>query len=80
MERSERGRTTGSSSRQMATGRNCLDFRIDPATGAETLVGSTGLHFIGDLDFRPVPEPGTWVLIPAGLAVFAFRLLRRIRS
>jgi PEP-CTERM motif-containing protein len=44
-------------------------FTVDAATGAETLVGNTGLRFAGDLDFRvtPVPEPGTSALIATGL-------------
>lgn len=36
------------------TGSGSQIYTINPATGAQTLVGSTGLNFVGDLDFRPV--------------------------
>ena len=52
-------------------------FTINPLTGAETLVGDTGLNFVGDLAFRPVPEPTTLVLLGSGLGA---TLLRRRRS
>ena len=46
-------------------------FTLDPATGAETLIGSTGQNFIGDLAFQPTssPTPGNNVncLSPAEL-------------
>jgi hypothetical protein len=42
-------------------------FRINATTGAETLVGSTGRNFVGDLAFAPIPEPGTFALGIAGL-------------
>jgi len=42
-------------------------FRINPTTGAETLVGSTGRNFVGDLAFAPIPEPGTFALGIAGV-------------
>jgi len=52
-------------------------FTINPLTGAETLVGSTGLSFVGDLGFA-VPEPGTLLLFGSGLAGLA--AFRRRRS
>jgi hypothetical protein len=45
-------------------------FKIDPATG--NIVGhvsTTGQNFVGDLDFRPVPEPINLTLVATGLAV-----------
>jgi len=50
-------------------------FRLNTATGAETLVGSTGRNFVGDLAFAPVPEPGTFGL--AFVAMLAFARWRR---
>ena len=32
-------------------------FRVNPATGAGTLIGLTGQNFVGDLAFRPVAAP-----------------------
>ena len=52
-------------------------FTINPVTGAETLVGDTGLRFIGDLDFRPVPEPGTLALMAVGSGMLALLVRRR---
>jgi hypothetical protein len=46
-------------------------FRVNPATGAETLVGDTGLTFVGDLDFRAAPEPSSVVLLALGLLMVA---------
>ena len=45
-------------------------FTIDPLTGTETLVGSTGLNFVGALDFA-VPEPATFLLFGSGLMAMA---------
>ncbi len=42
-------------------------YILNPNTGAQALVGNTGLNFVGDLDFAPVPEPGTWALAALGL-------------
>jgi hypothetical protein len=50
-------------------------FTISPS-GAETLVGNTGLNFAGDLAFAPVPEPATFMLVGAGLAMLARRRQR----
>ena len=41
-------------------------FTVDPVTGAETLVGSTGLSFVGDLAFA-VPEPSSLSLLLTAL-------------
>lgn len=60
-----------------STGDSALIYTINPTTGAEHLVGSTGLNFVADLDFRPVPEPGTFgLLLCAGAAIAARRFVR----
>ena len=49
-------------------------YTVNPTTGAETLIGSTGRSFVGDIDFRPLPEPGTLGLFAVGLfACWRFR-------
>jgi hypothetical protein len=52
-------------------------FTINPVTGAEMLIGSTGRNFVGDLAFTAaVPEPATRAMVlTAGLL-----LLLKIRS
>ncbi|MDT7811028.1 MAG: hypothetical protein QOJ42_944, partial [Acidobacteriaceae bacterium] len=47
-------------------------FMIDPMTGNQIAhVSDTGLDFLGDLDFRPVPEPASDVGRP-GLGSHSF--------
>jgi hypothetical protein len=53
---------------------------IDPVTGNQIAhVSDTGPDFIGDLDFRPVPEPSSLTLVDLGLAAILSRLHSRIR-
>ena len=55
-------------------------FTIDPATGNQIAhVSDTGLDFIGDLDFRPMPEPASLTLLGLGVAAVLSRLHSRIR-
>jgi hypothetical protein len=43
-------------------------FTINPATGSQLAhLGTTGLDFVGDLDFRPVPEPLSGPVVGFGL-------------
>jgi len=48
------------------TGDGATIDTINPVSGAETLVGSTGQNFVGDFDFQ-VPEPGTLGLLGLGI-------------
>jgi hypothetical protein len=50
---------------------------INPITGQETLVGNTGLNFVGDLDFQPVPEPVSLAMCGTALLALASCLRRR---
>jgi len=53
-------------------------YNINPINGAETTVGNTGLNFVGDLDFQPVPEPMSLTMCGLGLvALVTYRLKRR---
>jgi len=56
-------------------------FRINVTTGTETLVGSTGRTFIGDLAFLPAPEPASLTLFAVGCLVLGTmrRIAMRIR-
>lgn len=54
-------------------------FRVNPTTGAETLIGTTGLNFVGDLDFA-TPEPGPTALLAGLGALGALLALRRRRA
>jgi hypothetical protein len=55
-------------------------FTVNALTGAETLIGDTGLNFVGDLAFQPVPEPTTVVLFGSGLLAGLARRRRRRSS
>ena len=54
-------------------------FKIDPATGNVVgHVSTTGQNFVGDLDFRPVPEPINLTLVATGLAaIMCYRSRKR---
>ena len=60
-----------------STGDSAKLMTIDPANGAETLVGSTGLNFVGALAFSPVPEPGALALLGLGLLATSVAVRRR---
>src|SRR5262249_17414416 len=50
-------------------------------TGTAIRVGSTGVGAVGDLDFAPIAEPTTLLLLGSGLAVVgAAKRKRRIES
>ena len=58
-----------------STGDTAQIFTLS-TSGAETLVGSTGQNFVGDLAFAPVPEPGTLaLLLCGGVAVLGGRFM-----
>jgi hypothetical protein len=56
-------------------------FTIDPATGnVVDHISNTGLNFVGDLDFRPVPEPASVITTGLGVvSVISLSLIRRRR-
>ena len=49
------------------------------ATGAATLVGSTGVGDVGDLDFTPIPEPASIMLLGTAMAAMVAMRRRRVR-
>ena len=51
-------------------------FTLNPTSGAETLVGSTGRTFVGDIDFL-VPEPASIALTGLGALGLALWKIRR---
>jgi hypothetical protein len=55
-------------------------YRIDPLTGASTLIGPTGFADVTGLalvtPISPIPEPGTILLLGAGLIALMLRSLR----
>lgn len=55
-------------------------FTINPTTGAETLIGSTGRTFVGDLAFAPVPEPASLALIGIGCVALFLRRRQATRA
>lgn len=60
-----------------STGDSAQIFTINPSTGAETLVGSTGQNFVGGLAFAQVPEPGAFALLALGLITAGVLAKRR---
>ena len=52
-------------------------YTINPVNGAETLVGNTGLNFVGDLAFKPIPEPASMALCGLGLLLLLAAPRRR---
>jgi hypothetical protein len=55
-------------------------YRINPATGQATLIGSTGANFVGDLAFTPVPEPSQAFALMAGLLMLAGFYTRKVKD
>jgi hypothetical protein len=55
-------------------------FGVDPSSGAETLIGSTGLNFVGALAFQPVPEPGSIGLLALGIIGLAYIGKRKLNG
>lgn len=53
-------------------------FSLDPATGNQVAhISNTSLDFVGDLDFRPVPEPLSLMLAGLGLlAILSCQIFR----
>lgn len=61
-------------------GDQSLLFTINPTTGAESLIGSTGRTFVGDLAFAPIPEPASVALVCAGCLALLLRKRGRASS
>jgi len=55
-------------------------YRINPATGQATLVGTTGANFVGDLAFTPVPEPSQTLPLVAGVLLLAGYYTRKVKD
>ncbi|MBZ5581725.1 MAG: DUF4394 domain-containing protein [Acidobacteriia bacterium] len=46
-------------------------YTINPATGQAIQIGNTGLNFVGDLAFTPIPEPATAAGMAAALLLLS---------
>jgi hypothetical protein len=66
------------SAREANVGQRGDVYRLT-TSGTATLVGSTGVGELGDLDFNPIPEPSAMLLLSSGLAAFVALRRRRIQ-
>jgi len=48
-------------------------YSLNPATGAATFIGDTGLNFVGDFALSPVPEPAGAALVCLSLFLILIR-------